>query len=323
MYAADMHCDTISKLYYSRKKGEQGSLLSNSFQVDIEKLQKGNYLLQNFAVFVDTELEKHPYQCAKEQIALFEGEMELNRKQIRQVKTLEEIEENRKAGRISAVLTLEEGEICEGDLQKLEEFYHKGVRMMTFTWNHVNSLAVTEGLTEKGIAFLEKMENLGIVADVSHLWDVGFYDVYRHSTKPFVASHSNARALCRHKRNLTDDMIRKIAEKGGVIGINYYSLFLEPISCSDPKEKEKISKYYNSRIERIADHIFYIRQIGGSNCVALGSDFDGIDCELEMQDCSRIEMLEWELRKRGLTEREVEDIFYRNVLRVYKECWKN
>lgn len=322
MYTADMHCDTISKLYYSRKSGEQGNLLSNSFQVDIGKLQKGNYLLQNFAVFVDTEQEKHPYQCAKEQIALFEKEMELNQEQIRQAKNLEEIECNRKAGRISALLTLEEGEICENDLRKLEEFYQKGVRMMTFTWNHENSLAVREGLTEKGIAFLEKMENLGIVADVSHLWDTGFYDVCRYCTKPFVASHSNARALCRHKRNLTDDMIREIGERGGVIGINYYSLFLEQISCSHPKEKEKNSKYYNSRVERIADHILYIRQIGGNDCAALGSDFDGIDCELEMADCSRIEMLERELRKRGLREREVEDIFCRNVLRVYKACWK-
>lgn len=324
MYTVDLHCDTISKIYYSRKKGEQANLLSNSFQVDIQKMQKGHSLLQNFAVFVDKGAEKEPYRCAKEQIAVFEQEMEINKGQIRQVRTVEEIEKNRREGILSAALTLEEGEICEGDLQKLEEFYQNGVRMMTFTWNYENSLAGKEGLTETGIAFLEKMEELGIVADVSHLCDAGFYDVCRYSTKPFAASHSNARALCRHKRNLTDDMIRKIADNGGVIGINYYGLFLEQIPCSDPKEKEKKYTYYRgySRVERIADHILYIRRRGGTACAALGSDFDGIDCDLEMQDCSKTELLERELRKRGLTEREVEDVFYRNALRVYKACWK-
>lgn len=322
MYTADMHCDTISKIYDTRKKGEQADLLSNSFQVDIKKLRKGNYLLQNFAVFVDIGEEKDPYPCAKEQIAVFHEEMKLHKDWIRQAGTVEEIEKNRQEGVLSAVLTLEEGEICKGDLQKLEEFYQKGVRMMTFTWNYENSLAKKSGLTEKGIAFLEKMENLGMIADVSHLCDAGFYDVCRYSTKPFAASHSNARALCRHPRNLTDDMIRNIAEKGGVIGINYYSLFLEQIPYGDLKEKEKNSRYYNSRIARIADHILHVRQIGGAACVGLGSDFDGMECELEIEDCARIALLEQELRKRGLREREVEDIFYRNVLRLYKECWK-
>ena len=325
MYTADMHCDTISKIYNSRKKGEQACLLSNSFHIDIKKLQKGRYMLQNFAAFVDIGEEKNPYQCAKEQIAVFEEEMRTNTEWIRPVYSVKEIEENGRDGRISAVLTLEEGEICEGSLQKLEEFYQKGVRMMTFTWNYENSLAAKDGLTEKGIAFLEKMEDLGIVPDVSHLCDAGFYDVCRYSTKPFAASHSNARALCRHKRNLTDDMIRKIAEKGGVIGINYYSLFLEDTALYDLKEKAENNTYYKgySRVKRIADHILYIRKKGGNACAALGSDFDGIDCGLEMKDCSQIELLEWELKKCGLKEREIEDIFYRNVLRIYKDCWKN
>lgn len=323
MYTADLHCDTISKLYYSEKRGERADLFSNSFQVDLKKLQMGNYLFQNFAVFVDTGKENAPYQCAKEQIALFEREMEWNKERIRQVRTVEEIEKNRRKGIVSAILTLEEGEICEGDPGKLEDFYDKGVRMMTFTWNYENSLAGDGGLTETGIVFLNKMERLGIVADVSHISDAGFYDVWRYSTKPFVASHSNARALCRHKRNLTDDMIRKIAEKGGVIGVNYYSLFLEQISGCDPagKAANHVGCADYSRVERIADHILYIRRRGGNGCVALGSDFDGTDCDLEMSDCSKTDLLARELRRRGLSEREAEDIFFRNALRVYKECW--
>lgn len=325
MYTADMHCDTISKIYYSQKKGERENLLSNSFQVDIKKMRKGQYMLQNFAVFVDIGEEKNPCQCAEEQIAVFEEEMKSNAEWIRPVCSVKDIEENWQKGKISAVLTLEEGEVCEGRLQKLEEFYQKGIRMMTFTWNYENSLATGDGLTEKGIAFLEKMEALGIVPDVSHLGDAGFYDVCRYSTKPFAASHSNARALCGHKRNLTDDMIRRIGEKGGVIGVNYYSLFLEETAFYNSGEnaENKIHHKGYSRIKRIADHILYIRKKGGNGCAALGSDFDGIDCGLEMKDCSQIGLLQRELKKRGLTSREIEDIFYRNVLRLYKECWKN
>ncbi len=313
MLTADMHCDTISELYKRRQKGEQNSLLSNHLQVDLYKLRRGGYLLQNFAVFTDIGEEEHPYLAAKKQIALFLEEMQKNAVWIGQVKTVEEIEENQKKGRISAVLTLEEGEICEGDLKKLEEFYKEGVRMMTFTWNYANSLNQNGGLTETGIAFLEKMEELGMIPDVSHLPDKGFYDVCRHAKGPFAASHSNARELCSHKRNLTDDMIRKIAESGGIIGINYYGLFLE----NRPLQND----IYYSSVSRIADHIQYMICIGGIDCVGLGSDFDGFCGVCEMRDCSKIEFLEAELRKRGFGTSEIEKIFYKNVLRVYKDCW--
>lgn len=313
MLTADMHCDTISELYKRRQKGEQDSLLSNHLQVDLYKLKRGGYLLQNFAVFTDIGEEEYPYRAAKNQIALFREEMKKNALWISQAKSVQEIEENQKKGRISAVLTLEEGEICEGDLKKLEEFYKEGVRMMTFTWNYANSLNQNDGLTETGIAFLEKMEELGIIPDVSHLPDKGFYDVCRYAKAPFAASHSNARELCSHKRNLTDDMIRKIAESGGIIGINYYGLFLENRLLQN-------DMYYSS-VSRIADHIQYMICIGGIDCVGLGSDFDGFCGVCEMPDCSKIEFLEAELRKRGLGTSEIEKIFYKNLLRVYKDCW--
>ena len=208
MYIADMHCDTISAIDRERRKGEQVGLLSNHFQVDLKKLRQGGYLLQNFAVYVDLGDEEKPYQCAKRQVAVFKEEMAKNSDIIRQVTTVDEIYDNQREGRISALLTLEEGEVCEGDLDKLEDFYRDGARMMTFTWNYENSLGTKEGLTNKGIAFLERMEELGIVPDVSHLSEAGFYDVCRYGKRPFVASHSNAAALCGHKRNLSDDMIR-------------------------------------------------------------------------------------------------------------------
>ncbi len=313
MFLADMHCDTISKLYYELKRGERTNLLSNHLQIDLIKLKKANYILQNFAVFVDTGIEKHPYQCAKGLITTFKNEINNNKNLIRQVTTVEEIFKNQKNGRISALLTLEEGDICEGDEKKLEELYEDGVRMMTFTWNYENSLATKEGLTSKGISFLSKMEALGILPDVSHLSKAGFYDVYRYSTKPFVASHSNAVSLCNHKRNLSDDMIRKIAEKGGVIGVNFYGVFLE---------NEPENGIYYSKVNRIADHIMHMIHVGGISCVGLGTDFDGFNGSVEITDCSQMFLLIQELKSRNLTESEIEAVCYRNIINVYKETFK-
>lgn len=310
MYVADMHCDTISQIYNGRKKGERTGFLSNSCKVDIRKLLAGGYILQNFAVFVDILEEENPYQAAKNQIALFKEEIGRNDSRIRPAVTMAEIEDNRKAGRVSAMLTLEEGEICQGDLRRLEEFYREGVRMMTFTWNYDNSLGARDGLTELGIAFLEKMEEIGIIPDVSHLSERGFYDVCRYGRRPFVASHSNAAELCPHARNLSDDMIQKVAERGGVIGVNFYGLFLE-----EGTGKERCY----GRVARIADHILHMIQVGGISCAGLGTDFDGFAGDTEISDCSKMWLLERELKKRGLSASEREAVFYKNVLRVYRE----
>lgn len=312
MYVADMHCDTISKIYHRRKEGETLGLYTNDLQIDLKKLQQGNYVLQNFAVFVDLKNDEDSYRCARNQIELFLEEIQKNQDKICQVRTGADIIKNQKAGRISALLTLEEGEVCQGDFNKLEEFYKAGVRMMTFTWNYDNSLGNQKGLTEKGIGFLERMESLGILPDVSHISDEAFYDVYRYSTKPFVASHSNARALCLHRRNLKDDMIRKIGERGGVIGVNYYGIFLE---------NEPQNGVYYSKVERIADHIMHMISVGGIHCVGLGSDFDGIDRNLELTDSSKINLLIKELEKRGLNTGEIELVMYRNVLNLYQEIF--
>lgn len=241
---------------------------------------------------------------------------------------------------MSALMTLEEGEVCGGSLKRLKEFYDLGIRMMTFTWNYPNSLgfpgepaavlhdttslrsstdhkALTnplpgfQGLTSCGMEFLEEMEHLGIIPDVSHLSDQGIADVCRLAKKPFCASHSNARSLCRRGRNLPDELIRGIAEHGGIIGANYYGPFLS--------EQPDAQDRFFSSVKDIAAHIRHMSDIGGISCIGLGSDFDGIDDNLELKDCSHMEMLEWELQKQGFHESEIEQIFYRNVLKFYKE----
>ena len=334
MKIIDMHCDTIAEIWYSQKNVAAGkaavckNLRENDLQLDLMKMKKGDYLLQNFAMFVNLERKENPFESVMQLVDVFYTEMEKNKDLIGVVKNYADIEANMQAGKMSAMLTVEEGGVCKGEIPFLRDLYRLGVRMMTLTWNHENSLAypnnvpgdgetvfpyepdMSRGLKEKGYAFIEEMERLGIIIDVSHLSDAGFYDVYEHTGKPFVASHSNARALCGHCRNLTDDMIRKLAERGGVTGLNYCCSFL-----MEPDENGHVQ----SRVAKMAEHAKYLEKVGGIDCIGLGSDFDGIGGDLEMKDASMLPLLVDALRKAGFHESEVDKILYKNVLRVYKE----
>lgn len=344
MKIADMHCDTISQIWESRKRSISGEseapwqLSRNNLHLDIQKMKKAGYLLQNFAMYVDLKKGLDPFAHVLGLIDVFYEEMEKNKNDIGVVKTYDEILENERQGKMSALMTIEEGGCCKGDIANLERLYQLGARMMTLTWNDPNELASpnlfiremqtaknaekgsvvidgkgfcifdnSKGLTDKGFLFIERMEELGIIIDVSHLSDAGFRDITKNTKKPFVASHSNARALCGHCRNLTDDMIRTIAERGGVIGLNYYGCFLNETNDS------------HSSVERMAAHARHMLNVGGGECLGLGSDFDGISGELEIQDCSQMYKLVDELERQHFTNDEIENILHRNVMRVYKE----
>ena len=323
MKVVDMHCDTILELYKARERGEEISLLDNDLHIDLKKMEAGDYFLQNFALFVDLKGTEDPFLTCVRMADLFYKVMEENRDRISPVTTWAEIERNWKEGRMSALLTLEEGEVCQGDPALLRTLYRLGARMMTFTWNYENSLAwpgregglpeTEKGLKERGFEILEEMEALGMIVDVAHLSDAGIWDVLRTAKKPFVASHSNARSLASHARNLTDEMIRAIAEKGGVIGINYYCNFLEDI----PEGGRQIS-----RISRMVEHMKHIRQVGGAGCIGLGSDFDGIYGEVEIGNSAGLPRLAEAMESAGFTAGEVEAVFHGNVLRLYREVLK-
>ena len=145
-----------------------------------------------------------------------------------------------------------------------------------------------------------------MIIDVSHMSDECFYDVLSMTTKPFVASHSNARTITNNSRNMSDDMIIQLAKRGGVMGINFYAPFLN-------------SRASTSRVQDMVKHILYIKDLAGIDCIGIGTDFDGIDCKLEINHAGEMKKLEKALRKAGLTEEEVEKIFYKNVLRVYQK----
>lgn len=330
MKVADMHCDTISAILRGKEQGKEIALRKNNLQLDLERMKQGDYLIQNFALFLELEDPRvvgSPFRYAMKMADVFYREMEKNRDIIRPVTSYQQIEENAKDGKMSALLTLEEGQICEGDIALLRAFYRMGARMMTLTWNYPNQLgypakatggefagkAFTEaeyGLTERGIEFLEEMERLGMIIDVAHLNDAGIRDVLKYTKKPFVASHSNARHLCSHPRTLNDELLKAIGERGGVIGLNYYAYFLR-----DWKEGEQVV----SKAEDIVAHAKYIRDVAGIEALGLGSDFDGMDGELEIGSPADLPKLEDVFKKNGFTESEIEKIFCKNVLRVYKE----
>jgi Zn-dependent dipeptidase, microsomal dipeptidase homolog len=309
MKTIDLHCDTIWKLTDNKEE----SLKKNSFSIDTEKLIKGKYLAQFFAVFVDISEYSKPFDRAKRMISCFYEQLNANDEFLKLALSYSELLENRKMNKISCFLSIEEGAVLNGLLENLRYFYDSGVRMMTLTWNYPNEIGYPnyewkhsqKGLKSFGKQVVEEMNSLGMIVDVSHLSDGGFYDVAEISKLPFIASHSNARTVTNHPRNLSDDMIRLIAEKGGVMGLNFCSLFLG--------ESE------TSRLEDMLTHIIHIRNIGGIDVISLGSDFDGIVNEVEIKNCSEIMKLADMLQKAGFNENDIDKIFYKNATRIIKD----
>lgn len=323
----DMHCDTIPRLCHP-KAGERGETLrKNSGHLDLERMKQGNALAQCFAVFTDLKAYPDPYVRAREILARFKKEMAENGGMIAQAFTAEDILRNDREGKMSAILTIEEGAVCQGSLERLREFYEEGVRMMTLTWNYPNDLAwpnrldpqtghmtpeTEKGLTEKGAAFIEEMERLGMIIDVSHLGDAGFWDIAKRARKPFIASHSNSRSEAGHVRNLTDEMIRALADRGGVMGINFCGVFLNSRNGNSPDGGD-------SRVSDMVRHMKHIRQTGGIECIGLGSDFDGISGDLEVDSPAALYRIADEMSRQGFTGSEIDAVFYKNVLRVFTE----
>lgn len=365
MRIADMHCDTVSTLYDRKSRGAREGLRENGGHVDLLRMKQSGYLLQNFALFVELSGDADPWERVMELYGYYREELERNGDMLAPVLGFSDIGRNEAQGKISAMLTVEEGAVCKGETEKLRRLYDMGVRMLTLTWNFENELGcpnldgtsrerinavraewkalseagetqkaeqkqrqlqelgfrmmyetlpnTTGGLTEKGREFVSEMEAMGMIPDVSHLSDAGFYDVLEITKKPFVASHSNARSVCACVRNLTDDMIRRLSEKGGCMGLNFCADFLEQMQVGIPNP---------GTVSAAVRHARHIARVGGIEVLGLGSDFDGIGTHAELPGAQSMGVL-WEaLRRGGFTEGELDKIFYGNVLRVYKETLK-
>ena len=317
MRLIDMHCDT----FWLMMRKKDVSLQKNDLCIDVEKMKKAGSMAQFFASFIymsefnGENAAEEAYQYALDMIAYGKEELDKCSDSIAIVHNYDELIANRDNGRMCAILTLEEGGIINGKMEYLEELYRQGIRLITLTWNYENCIGYPNsrepklmelGLKPFGIEVVRRMNELGMIIDVSHLSDGGFWDVVRYSTKPFVASHSNARALCNHPRNLKDEMIKALARKGGVAGVNFYPYFL--------RESGKAT------VEDIAEHLWHMYQIGGEDVIAFGTDFDGFDeGELDIAHMGEMNLVYDAIRKRGFTERQMEKIWNGNILRVLRE----
>lgn len=306
----DGHADTISRCW---KTGE--SLARNSGHLDLERMALMGCWAQFFACFWDKEEDPNqpPYQVFRAQVDVFRRQMAAWADWVVPCRTAGEIETAWSVGKQAALLSAEGAELLDCDLAKLEVAYELGVRAVNLTWNHTNALSGTnvenpdQGLTDKGKAFARRMLELGMLIDVSHLSDRGFWDVYeisKEARKPFFASHSNSRAICPHTRNLTDGQFTAIIEVGGVAGLNMYPPFLG----EDPD------------LDTVIRHIEHWFGLGGEENVSLGGDWDGIGrTPRGISGIQDLDKLADRLLRLNYKEEQVDGLFWKNLMRVVRE----
>lgn len=308
----DLHCDTIMKLY----ENPNSNLLENHFQIDLKRLQQKDFLLQTFAIFLDKQQYPQRKKTALHMYQRFIKELEKNAATIGLIKTQADYNENKANKQISALLTLEEGGILEGKIENLEEFYQLGVRLITLTWNYPNEIGTPNilywdkekhilaenqtGLTKFGFECIQRMSELHMIIDLSHASDQVAKDILDSSAQGIVASHSNARKLTPHPRNLSDELIQKIADKNGLIGINFFDQFLK---LNQPTDLPTA----------ISEHLWYMYQLVGEDHLCFGSDFDGIPVHPDLNDVNSFPKIIQSLKQKGFSSRQIEKISYLNA----------
>jgi membrane dipeptidase len=348
----------------------------NGGNFNLESARKGNLGAEFFAIWVEPARYKGQYarralelfDAVKRQVARHAGAMEL-------VISAEGIERAHREHKFAALIGIEGGHAIEDSLGVLRQYYALGARYMTLTWNNSNGWAdssgdiddasvlhTKEGLSAFGEDVIHEMNRLGMMVDVSHVSDKTFFRVLTVSRAPVIASHSNARALCDAPRNLTDQMLRAIANsggpgsKGGVVMVNFYSAFLSQTyrnalkqmqpeiekavadAAAQAKADERPFRYedetrirrsYMDRIPRpplslLIDHIDHIAKVAGVNHVGLGSDFDGVFGQLPegMDSPADFPKITAGLTARGYSSEDCRKILGRNLLRVFREVGK-
>ena len=314
----DTHCDTLMQFMPQRRSESPPRRLgerSDRGHIDLPRLVEGGVDCQTFAIYTGERVNQPgALLTALQMVDVFNRECAAN-EGIVHVCSYDEIFEANKSGKVAAILSIEGAEPLMGDLSVLRVFYKLGVRMLSFTWNwrtpFADGLAAKRAeskLTDLGVEAIREMERLGIVYDVSHLSDSCFWDVVEVKKGPFIASHSNCRAVCDHQRNLTDDMIKALADHGGVMGMNFAPAFVD---------KEKAT------VEKLVDHIDHIVDLVGPDHVGLGSDFDGIRTTPEgLEDVSKMPNITRELVRRGYSDDDIKKILGGNHLRVFKEVFE-
>lgn len=299
----DAHCDTISRVL---KTGE--SVYRNTGMVELEKTSAvfGCYC-QLFALFANSARPGHA--TYDELLACFHQQMEDNRAHICHCRSAEDAQQANRQGKAAAFLSVEGAELLNCDLDRLEQAAADGVIAINLTWNHANAISGSgrdepeRGLSELGRRFVARMEELGVLVDVSHLSDPGFWDVMEQATKPMIASHSNARSVWNHTRNLTDEQITAIIKNQGIIGLNFYRDFIG----------------HGEDFDAVRMHLDHMLDLGAAKQVALGGDWDGCDTIDSLSDITRLTDLYEYLLTHGYSEAFLRDLFYNNMMRVVRQ----
>ncbi len=361
MLIVDSHMDTPTQVVaFGRDLSQEGDSLT---QVSFPKLLGGGIGAAFFALFVPngkvggeaTDYAMRMLEESSAQIAAQHGRFVLAR-------SAQEIRRNHAQGKVSVLFGMENSNPLDCSLELLRSFHSRGVSYVTLTHNGSNAVAdsavglrIWGGLSPFGRTLVKEMNRLGVIVDTAHCSDEAFYDCLALSDSPIVSTHSSCRALCSHPRNMTDDMIRKMADKGGVIQINFYPAFLsdafgenpevrkcleaidemqEGLEKGDPSQKDSFLSLYGSYLERLSrmprpsvgdvvDHIEHAIDVGGIDHVGIGSDFDGIAVAPQgLEDISRMGALFDEMRSRGYGEDDMEKVAGGNFLRVMEEVQK-
>ena len=356
---ADMHCDTVMRLM----KGADLAVRDTVGHVDIPRLQDGGVDLQVFACWIPTETPRD--SCVgrvDEMIDTLEAQISRNADKIEICKSSVAARKIIGSGRIAAFLGIENGVAIANSLDNLQHFYDRGIRYMTLTHTASNDWCISsadttpafDGLTDFGREVVEKMNELGMIVDVSHASVEAVDEVLKSTKDPIIASHSCVFNLCPHDRNLTDRQIKAIAANGGVIGVNFYNGYLssrwnevidsiteanksamDSIEALYPndyvKQRQAISPYFekslaeiNIDVGTVVDHIDYIVRLVGADYVGLGSDFDGVHrLPAGLTDCSMVPNITQELVFRGYSNSDIQKILGGNFMRVFRQVCDN
>jgi len=357
---ADLHSDTAMRM----RRGFDFAQRDTTGHMDIPRLQEGGVDLQVFACFVSTDMPRE--EClprVDEMIDSLRAQANRHPDKIAICRTASEAEQIISDGKIAAFIGIENGVAINGDLANLQHFYDRGVRYLTLThtassdWciSSADTAPAFHGLTEFGRDVVRKMNQLGMIVDVSHASAEAVDEVLKITADPVIASHSCVHAICPHDRNLTDDQIKAIARNGGVIGINFYSGYLSPgglwnkitdsIFAAHKAEVDSIEQVYqgnygkqheamgpifaeigravgslNINVATVVDHIDHIVKLVGPDYVGLGSDFDGVfGLPQGLADCSMVPNITRELMARGYSNKDIKKILGGNFMRVFRQ----
>ena len=356
----DTHSDSLA---WPTRHGVDIGQRQEETHMDLPRMKEGNQNVQFFACFASPSWieKKKVVQVTLDYMDSFHTLMGNYPDQIEQATTADDVRRITDAGKLAGILCIEGGHSIDDDLSILRMYHRLGARYMTLTWNNTNNWGdgvLDEprhgGLNHFGKEVVREMNRLGMLVDISHVAPATFWDAIATTTKPVIASHSSAKAICAAPRNMEDDQIKAVADNGGVMGVNYEITFVGEAYRSaknaldsekaeevkraekdhpsvsdglknalrglDELHEEKVAELSKPHYTEIVDHIDHMVSVAGVDHVGLGSDFDGATMPEGMEDCTRVPLITDELVRRGYGENPIRKILGENFLRVMDEA---